>query len=113
MRMWMVDPRSMCDKHLLGEHVETHMFVGTIQKGIGVKGYLEGGLLEPRNLWTRHDLLAEEMKARGMKHRSPLPRCDITALPDVRVDTDRSLAELGRRCPDCRMRQRDHLQDQS
>ena len=26
MRMWMVNPRIMCRQHLLGEHVEIHMF---------------------------------------------------------------------------------------
>ena len=28
MRMWMVNPGFMCNKHLLGEHVECHMLVG-------------------------------------------------------------------------------------
>ena len=32
MRMWMIDPTMLCTKHLLGEHVELHMFVGTINK---------------------------------------------------------------------------------
>ena len=36
MRMWNVDPKLMCNKHLLGEHVEMHMFFGTIQKGISM-----------------------------------------------------------------------------
>jgi hypothetical protein len=30
--MWMVDPRLVCSKHLLGEHVELHMFVGCLLK---------------------------------------------------------------------------------
>ena len=33
MRMWNVDVTKMCNKHLLGEHVEMHMFVGIIIKG--------------------------------------------------------------------------------
>ena len=36
MRMWMIDPKLLCRKHLLGEHLEIHMFVGTINKGINV-----------------------------------------------------------------------------
>lgn len=30
MRMWMVDPKIMCRKHLLGEHLELHMLAGCI-----------------------------------------------------------------------------------
>ena len=107
MRMWMVDPRLMCDQHLLGEHVETHMFVGTIQKGISVRGYLEGGFLEPQKLWERHDVLAREMERRGMRHKSPLTRCDVSDLGDHKVDASASLLELTRRCASCRARARD------
>lgn len=45
MRMWMVPPELMCRQHLLGEHVELHMFVGAINKGTSVvtlPGYCEG-----------------------------------------------------------------------
>lgn len=44
MRMWMVPPRHMCRKHLLGEHVELHMFVGSIKNGVRVEGYLANNL---------------------------------------------------------------------
>jgi hypothetical protein len=30
MRMWMVPPKVMCRKHLLGEHVEIHMLAGSL-----------------------------------------------------------------------------------
>lgn len=33
MRMWLVPPSHMCRKHLLGEHVELHMLLGTLKKG--------------------------------------------------------------------------------
>lgn len=45
MRMWMVDPATMCDRHLLGEHAEIHMAIGTIAKGRSVAGRVEHGLL--------------------------------------------------------------------
>jgi Pyrimidine dimer DNA glycosylase len=32
MRMWLVDPRLMCSQHLLGEHVELHMLVGSLNR---------------------------------------------------------------------------------
>jgi len=68
MRMWMVNPKIMCRQHLLGEHVEIHMFVGTLSRGKSVKGYLEKGLLEVHNLYWRHEELVEEMKRRGTVH---------------------------------------------
>ena len=74
MRMWKVSPRLMCDQHLLGEHAEMHMFVGTIRHGISLAGYITGGLVETHRIVQRHDQLAAEMARRGMNHRSPL-RC--------------------------------------
>ena len=53
MRMWMVDPSLLCRKHLLGEHLECHMFVGTINKNISIKGYIKNGLCEPDKLEIR------------------------------------------------------------
>ena len=32
MRMWLVDPKFMCNQHLLGEHVEMHSFYWHHQK---------------------------------------------------------------------------------
>ena len=74
MRMWMVDPSLLCRKHLLGEHVECHMFVGTINKNISIKGYIEKGLCEPDKLEFRHNQLSEEMIKRGYNHLSELPK---------------------------------------
>ena len=100
MRMWMVDPQKMCDRHLLGEHVEIHMCVGTLRRGRSVAGFLERGLLELHNLHRRHKQLVCEMERRGMRHRSPLPR--IRPRRAGRVDRRASLAELARRCAACR-----------
>jgi hypothetical protein len=50
----MVNPKIMCRQHLLGEHVEIHMFIGTLNRKKSVKGYLEKGLLEIHNLYARH-----------------------------------------------------------
>lgn len=35
MRMWVVNPKILCRKHLLGEHVELHMATGHLQRGRG------------------------------------------------------------------------------
>ena len=100
MRMWMVDPRKMCDQHLLGEHVEIHMCVGTLRRGRSVRGFLDGGLLELHNLERRHAQLVAEMTRRGMRHQSPLPR--FKAQRAGRIDRRENLVELARRCEECR-----------
>lgn len=106
MRQWMVDPRIMCRKHLLGEHVEHHMFVGTINKRISIAGYLRDNLLELESLHDRHDELVAEMKARGYNHQSPLPTVMWwpRELPQVKIDKESALKELLRRCPECTAR---------
>lgn len=100
MRMWMVDPADMCDKHLLGEHVECHMFAGSIRNGISLAGYIEGGMFEGESLKARHDALAAEMLRRGMHHRSPLRESKRTPR-EGKVDREASREELKRRCPKC------------
>jgi len=104
MRLWLVDPRIMCRQHLLGEHVECHAFVGTINKGVRVKGYLRDNLLQINMLAIRHEELAEEMKSRGYNHKSPLPELQIRYNDPTEIDRKRSLEELLRRCPRCRER---------
>ena len=59
--MWLVDPNLLCNRHLLGEHLEMHMFIGTIKKGSKINGYVEGGLCDPTKIIFRHDELADEM----------------------------------------------------
>jgi len=102
MRMWMIEPRLMCDQHLRGEHVELHMLVGSLQRHRSIAGYLAKGLLEPTELYRRHRALAAEMLYRGMKHRSSLPLVNIDEFSTGYVDPKESLSELSRRCVVCR-----------
>ena len=106
--MWMVNPVFMCNKHLLGEHVECHMLTGHLQRKRQIKNYIRLNLLQPASLKERHDLLAEEMGNRGMVHKSPLPDFDLSYLPDehrlYKVKADESLAELSKRCSECKER---------
>jgi len=104
MRQWMVDPKIMCRQHLLGEHLEHHMFVGTILKGGDITGFLANNLLEPSSLAIRHSQLVEEMKRRGYNHHSPLPHFETVECPATFIDRSASLDELLRRCPECRQR---------
>src|SRR5580765_547330 len=102
MRMWGVPAALLCRKHLVGEHLEMHMFVGAIQRGTSVRGYAAQRILDTRLLKSRHDELATEMRARGYLHHSPLRYNDKLSLGSV--DTAHSLAELARRCFECRTR---------
>ena len=38
MRMWMIDPKLLCRKHLLGEHGEIHKHLPSLRKGHRVDG---------------------------------------------------------------------------
>jgi len=97
--MWKVDPRWMCRKHLLGEHVEMHMFYGTIKKGISIEGYVVTGLVETWEIKARHDELALEMERRGYNHASPMLEFEV--VPEGYIDVAESTRELIHRCQEC------------
>jgi hypothetical protein len=111
MRMWLVDPAILCRRHLLGEHVESHMFLGTLRLGKNIDGYIAKDLFQPRLLYPRHKALVEEMIKRGYNHNSPLTKKDaavIHTLPkkylNHKIDKYAAAIELVRRCPECRTR---------
>lgn len=110
MRMWLVDPATMCRKHLLGEHVEMHMYLGSMLRRGQMTGYLEGNLLEPAVLFSRHEELAAEMASRGYKHASPMDEVAATQAPTAYlsnfematvIDKTAAMTELHNRCPEC------------
>lgn len=101
MRMWMIDPANLCDKHLLAEHVELHMATGSIIKGRSIRGFLKKGLLDPSSIQKRHAQLVEEMQKRGFNHKTPLHlKSDIKC--DINISAN--YTELINRCPDCKKR---------
>ena len=108
MRMWLANPKIMCRQHLLGEHAECHAFVGSINKGIRLDGYIRNNLLEIKSLIERHRQLSDEMMHRGMKHLSTLPEPQIQNLSNdiinYKIDADRSLKDLLGRCNECNKR---------
>ena len=96
----MLPPRSMCRKHLLGEHVEIHMAVASLRLGKSVDGFLTKGLLQLEKLRSRHDELVREMLRRGYRHSSPLT--DVPRRRGGKVDSHSNARELARRCHECR-----------
>ena len=104
MRMWPVSPKVLCRKHLLGEHVEMHMFVGTIEKGKSIRGYIGKGLVDPKRITARHNQLAKEMVRRGYNHNSPL-EFDSTYLPEYKLFWKEGREDLFGRCQECKNRQ--------
>ena len=101
MRMWNVSPEVMCRKHLLGEHVEMHMFLGALRLNKRLDGYVNSGFVEIHNIKRRHDELAEEIVRRGYHHRSPIEDSFFLEKRGF-VDSQKSFEELQRRCKECR-----------
>ena len=103
MRMWMVDPKLMCRKHLLGEHFELHKHRSSFEKKRSIKG--RRWQIEPLSMKDRHEELAREMILRGYKHDSPYEQPDLSYLSEEdregKVDREESLKELERRCKEC------------
>ena len=117
MRQWNVHPRIMCDQHLKGEHLEMHMFIGSIKRGTKMHGYIKNNELEPLTIKSRHDELVEEMQRRGMSHKSPI-NDDMGEILHIllldtghtkeeifkTIDTRKSLDLLISRCKECKVR---------
>jgi Pyrimidine dimer DNA glycosylase len=75
MRIWDLEPRFLCDRHLLGEHRELHAVWTVLSEGKrGYANHPETGRWRGRlaALYARHELQVEEMQQRGFSHRSPL-----------------------------------------
>ena len=101
MRMWNIDPKLMCRQHLLGEHVEMHMFKAVILGGKSVNGYLKNGLLNLGEIKKRHDVLVYEMIRRGFEHKSPMNSFN-EGKETITVSTRNNLVDLHKRCSACK-----------
>ena len=112
MRMWMVDPKILCRKHLLGEHGEIHKHRHNFVKKHNISGRLNPVVqIEPSNMKIRHDSLAKEMLRRGYNHKSEYEQPDISYLPEwqqnAKVDLSISMDDLFSRCPECKKRKKE------
>ncbi len=106
MRMWMINPKLLCDKHLLGEHGEIHKHRHIFVKKYSITKRISPVVqIEPRSMEFRHNVLANEMIRRKMKHKSPYELPDIWYLSNeqiyAKVDIQNSLKDLSSRCPEC------------
>jgi hypothetical protein len=61
MRMWMINPVILCDKHLRGEYVECLMFIGTFKRKLNIPGYVKNNLVEPLSIIDRFYELKNEL----------------------------------------------------
>lgn len=98
MRMWCVPTAGMCRQHLLGEHNELHMLVGSINRGKNL-GKLLDGCVDTTRIKARHEEIVAEMLQRGYKHTSVLPDFVDPHLGRVQED---SHALLISRCKECK-----------
>lgn len=102
-RMWMINPRMLCRKHLLEEHGDIHKHRHNFVKKHNMSG--RKGQIFPLLMKERHDLLAEEMLRRGYEHESPYEQPDVSYLPgDVLTcipDIDWNIKDLSSRCDEC------------
>ncbi len=109
MRMWMIDPKLLCQKHLFGEHYEIHLHKHNFVKHHSISGRISPiVLIEPQNMKIRHDELVEEMLRRGYNHNSPYELPDLSYLPDnqrcAKADAGYNIADLFDRCSECYQR---------
>lgn len=77
MRIWDVDVRFLCRKHLLGEHRELHGLWNILTKHNGKGGYsrhpeTKRWVGKTHALYERHEALVREFARRGYAHYSPL-----------------------------------------
>ena len=106
MRMWMINPKLLCRKHLLGEHGEIHKHRHNFVKQHSISKRVSPVVqIEPVSMEKRHDELAEEMVRRGFNHNSPYKQPDLSYLSEternVKVDLNNSINDLTNRCLIC------------
>jgi hypothetical protein len=77
MRIWDIEPRYLCQQHLLGEHRELHAIWSVItQNRTGYSHHPETlrWVDALAALYERHEAEVAEMTTRGYHHHSPLDK---------------------------------------
>lgn len=99
MRMWNIPVLILCKNHFLGEHNEMHKFIGSLNHGHSISGYVKKGFVEVHNIRKRHDLLVSDFARRGYNHDSSLPFFEV--FEAGKIDVLWNLHVLLSRCFDC------------
>lgn len=103
MRMWMVNTKTMCNQHILGEHGEIHKHKHNFVKQHNMTGRLKfPAQIDPTLMSFRHNQLVKEMEIRGMNHQSPYEQPDVSYLPVAYIDLEFNKKDLYNRCEKCR-----------
>lgn len=94
MRIWDIDPKCLCRKHLLAEHRELHGLWNILTKHNSQGGYSrhpetlrwKGKTLA---LYYRHQTLIKEFSWRGYRHLTPLDKklAKGSEIQDVFINT--------------------------
>ena len=79
MRIWDINPKYLCRKHLLAEHRELHGLWNILTKHGGKGGYSHHPetlrwVGKQKALYLRHEALIKEFSRRGYKHYTPLDK---------------------------------------
>jgi len=107
MRQWHIPTHLMCREHLLGEHLEHHMFVTHINMGKKLGRFLTNKLIQVSTLKSRHAELVQEMKNRGYNHNDSTDTIFDNINydgPDGEIDEVENCVELWNRCYACQTR---------
>jgi len=109
MRMWMLDPKLLCKKHLLGEHGEIHKHRHIFIKKYRIdKRMFPIVQIMPLKMQERHDQLVVEMENRDLNHKSPFQQPDVSYLPSEYLEAEADLIyninDLMSRCNACKQR---------
>ena len=79
MRVWDIEPKDLCHKHLVAEHRELHGLWNILTKHEGKGGYSRHPetlrwVGKTKALYNRHEALIAEFTKRGYKHHTPLDK---------------------------------------
>ncbi len=79
MRVWDINPKYLCHKHLVAEHRELHGLWNILTKHGGRGGYSKHPetlrwVGKTKALYLRHEDLIKEFTKRGYRHYTPLDK---------------------------------------
>lgn len=85
MRIWDIEPKNLCRKHLLAEHRELHglwniLVIHNCSGGYARHPETLRWVGKQRALWIRHELIVKEFFVRGYCHHTPLDEKEAIGL---------------------------------